>query len=217
VIILDESNLIYEYNDSITKMNHHLEMAIKDTNYNIIWLFQNKDVYTIGRNGTMDDVLNNNRNIPVEFSSRGGKVTYHGPGQLIVYFILHISLFNNDINIFVRFIEGVIINALDKFHINAFTKDGLVGIWCKKNGKDVKIASIGLRVKNGITIHGASININNDISHFKAIIPCGIKNYEISSINEIDNKIIYNTFTSVIYQLLSDYFANGPKGCRNNR
>lgn len=217
MIILDESNLVYDYKDSIIKMNHHLEIAIKDINYNIIWLFQNKDVYTIGRSGTKDDVLKNNRNIPVEFSSRGGKVTYHGPGQLIIYFILHISLFNNDINIFVRFIEDIIIKALHELDINAFTKDGLVGIWCKKNGQDVKIASIGLRIKNGVTIHGASINIENDLSHFKAIIPCGIRNHEISSINEIDNKITYSIVVDVLYKLLSDYFINGPKGCYNNR
>lgn len=217
MFILDESKLIYEYKDSIAKMNYHLENAIKDENYNVIWLFQNKDVYTIGRSGSIDDVINNENNIPIEQSSRGGKVTYHGPGQLMIYFILHISIFNNDINNFVRFIENIIIKGLKEFGINSFTKDGLVGIWSNKNGKDVKIASIGLRVKNGVTIHGASINIENDLSHFKSIIPCGIKNYEISSINDIDNKIKYSMVTDILYKLLSDYFINGFKRCNNDR
>jgi lipoyl(octanoyl) transferase len=217
VFILDESKLIYEYKDSIAKMNYHLENAIKDENYNVIWLFQNKDVYTIGRSGSIDDVINNENNIPIEQSSRGGKVTYHGPGQLMIYFILHISIFNNDINNFVRFIENIIIKGLKEFGINSFTKDGLVGIWSSKNGKDVKIASIGLRVKNGVTIHGTSINIENDLSHFKSIIPCGIKNYEISSINDIDNKIKYSMVTDILYKLLSDYFINGFKRCNNDR
>ncbi len=217
MFILDESKLIYEYKDSIAKMNYHLENAIKDENYNVIWLFQNKDVYTIGRSGSIDDVINNENNIPIEQSSRGGKVTYHGPGQLMIYFILHISIFNNDINNFVRFIENIIIKGLKEFGINSFTKDGLVGIWSSKNGKDVKIASIGLRVKNGVTIHGTSINIENDLSHFKSIIPCGIKNYEISSINDIDNKIKYSMVTDILYKLLSDYFINGFKRCNNDR
>ena len=132
-------------------------------------------------------------------TSRGGKITFHGPGQKVVYFVLNLNKRKKDIRQLIRNIEKCIIVTLKHFKINSFNDKKNIGIWVKYNSEIFKIAAIGIKVKKWIAFHGFSINVSNNLDVYKKIIPCGIKDKKITSVMQlkkkkirIDNEIIKN-------------------------
>ncbi len=154
-------------------------------------LCQHHPVITIGRQGIREDVLVGyreliKRKIPIYNVERGGKVTYHGPGQLLIYPIINLNYFNRDIHLFLRWLEELIIKILNRFSIIARNYKGSTGVWVE----DKKIASIGIAIRNWITFHGLSINIKtHDLENFSLIRPCGM-NLIMTSMEEVLNKNI---------------------------
>lgn len=150
---------------------------------------EHNHVYTIGRNSKFTNLLNKKtyiKKIPILKVDRGGDVTYHGPGQLVCYFILDLFLFNYDINLLLRFIENIILYILlKKSKIIGFRIINKAGIWVINSCPLLlfkKICSIGLKIRNSITMHGFSLNINNNLNYYNYIRPCGIKKYGITSL-----------------------------------
>ena len=149
-----------------------------------LWLLEHRPVYTAGSSSKSSDLLN--KKLKVIKTNRGGKHTFHGPGQKIVYFVLNLNKRKKDIRNLIKQIEIIIIKFLKLYKIKSYADKKNIGIWVN----DKKIAAIGIRVSNWIAYHGFSININNDLEHYKKIIPCGLNNEKITSVKiESKNKI----------------------------
>ncbi|MGX7590805.1 lipoyl(octanoyl) transferase LipB [Candidatus Karelsulcia muelleri] len=177
--------------------------------YNFIICAEHNHVYTIGRNSKFTNLVmfyNTYKKIPILKVDRGGDVTYHGPGQLVCYFILDLFLFNYDINFLLRFIENVIIYILLKYKIIGFRIINKAGIWVIGHNYLKKIGSIGLKIRYYITMHGFSLNINNNLNYYNSIRPCGIKKYGITSFYTENNFSFYIKIKSLLKNILSSFF-----------
>ena len=181
-----------------------LEERMLDINNNrkgdLIWFLEHEEIYTAGTNYKEEEILN--KEINLIKTNRGGKVTYHGPGQLICYFVIDLKKRKKDIRKFITLIENTIIESLRDFNIDSFGDSKNIGVWTKKNNDINKVAAIGVRVKKWIAYHGFAININNDLSKYKNIIPCGVSDKGVINLKEIKDqdykdldKIIIDTFS----------------------
>ena len=184
-----------DYNKAIQILEKRLENVIYNSERELIWFLEHNKIYTAGTSFNKSDILDNKINLIQ--SSRGGKITCHSPGQLICYFVIDLKKRNKDIRKFIICLENSIIDAFKEFNILSNSDRKNIGIWVNHNNEEKKIAAIGIRVRKWIAYHGFSININNNLDHFKKIIPCGIKDKKIISLKEISN-IKYYEFTKVL-------------------
>lgn len=187
-----------KYVDAIKLMEKRLlDINQKKTN-ELIWTLQHQEIYTGGTSYHSNEIID--KSIKVYKTNRGGKITYHGPGQLICYFVIDLNKRKKDIRKFISILEKTIIDTLLTYNIKTFSDKKNIGIWYNDNSKIKKVAAIGVRVKKWIAYHGFSLNINNDLTKYDAIIPCGIKNKGIINLKEIkdqdyedlENKLINN-------------------------
>ena len=176
-----------------------LEERLLDINNNkkgdLIWLLEHESIYTAGTNYKEEEILN--KDISVVKSNRGGKITYHGPGQLICYFVIDLKKRKKDIRKFITLIENTIIQSLFEFNIKSFGDRKNIGIWVNNKNDVKKIAAIGVRVSKWIAYHGFAINVNNDLAKYQNIIPCGISDKGVTNLKSIDNQN-YNILSDVI-------------------
>ena len=173
------------YIDAINFMEERLEQIFKKNEKELIWILEHEEIYTAGTSYSKSDIIDNS--IKIIETNRGGKITCHGPGQLICYFVLDLRN-KKDIRKFINSIERTIIETLKTFDIETFADKDNVGIWHNDNNKINKVAAIGVRVKKWIAYHGFAINIDNNLNQYKKIIPCGIKDKGITNLREIKNK-----------------------------
>ena len=173
------------YIDAINFMEERLEQIFKNDQKELIWTLEHQEIYTAGTSYSKTDIID--KSIKIIETNRGGKITCHGPGQLICYFVLDLRN-KKDIRKFINSIEKTIIETLKTFDIKTFADKDNVGIWHNENGSIKKVAAIGVRVKKWIAYHGFAINIDNDLNLYKKIIPCGIKDKGITNLKEIKNK-----------------------------
>ena len=173
------------YIDAINFMEERLEQIFNNKAKELIWILEHKEIYTAGTSYNKTDIID--KSIKIIETNRGGKITCHGPGQLICYFVLDLRG-KKDIRKFISCIEKTIIETLKTFDIKTFEDKDNIGIWHNKNGTINKVAAIGVRVKKWIAYHGFAININNNLDQYKKIIPCGIKDKGISNLTKIKNQ-----------------------------
>lgn len=151
-----------------------------------IWLLEHPPVYTAGTSADPAEMID--ARFPVHVAGRGGRYTYHGPGQRIIYCNLDLAERGRDVRNFVHRLEGWVIAALGDLGVEAFRAEGRIGIWTQDaNGQEAKIGAIGVRVRRWVTLHGASINVNPDLSHFGGIVPCGINDFGVTSLAALSN------------------------------
>ena len=175
---------------------HDVFLGKKDE---LLWIIEHKPVYTAGISSKKIDLLDKKLNVIK--TNRGGKYTYHGPGQKVVYFVLNLNKREKDIKKLVGKIENCIMEILKEYKIESYTDNKNIGIWVGSKKNSMKIAAIGIRVKKWIAYHGFSLNISTDLSKYNKIIPCGIKDKGITSLKNIGvnnynniNEIIINKF-----------------------
>ncbi len=162
-----------------------------------IWLLEHPPVYTLGRNGKAEHLLNP-RNIPVLHIDRGGQVTYHGPGQLIAYVLIDLKRRSMGVRELVTGIEHCIIKTLRQFHLDAYAKQQAPGVYIE----EAKIAALGLRIKKGCSFHGLSLNIDMDLSPFKNINPCGYPDLKIIQLADFNQQVsLQDAGSELIHQL----------------
>ena len=161
----------------------------------LIWILEHEEIYTAGSNYKEDEVLN--KNIKLIKTNRGGKITYHGPGQLIFYFAIDLNQRQKDIRKFITLIEKTIIESLYEFNIRSFGDPKNIGIWVNDKNDIKKVAAIGIRVSRWIAYHGFAININNDLTKYQNIIPCGITDKGVTNLKSINNQN-FNILSDVI-------------------
>ena len=175
-----------KYEDAISFM----EDRLKDINLkkvdDLIWVLEHDHIYTSGTSYNENEIID--KSINIIKTNRGGKITYHGPGQLICYFVIDLKKGKKDIRKFISVIEKSIIETLSLYDIETFADKENIGIWYNDNSTIKKVAAIGVRVSKWIAYHGFSININNDLKKYDAIIPCGIKDKGITNLKQIKNQ-----------------------------
>ena len=179
-----EKPVIYE--DAKKMMEERLLNVDQNKSNELIWTLEHPDIYTAGTSYNESDILD--KSIKILETNRGGKITYHGPGQLICYFVINLKKRKRDIRNFITIIEKTIIDTLQFFNIKTFSDKENIGIWYKDNKQTKKVAAIGVRISKWIAYHGFSININNNLEKYKAIIPCGIKDKGITNLKQIKDQ-----------------------------
>ncbi len=162
------------YDEAVAAMETRVSDIRHGTADELIWLVEHPPLYSAGTSAKPDDLLDVDR-FPVYETGRGGQYTYHGPGQRVAYAMIDLRVRGQDLRAYVRGLEAWVIETLSTFGINGERRDGRVGIWvAHDDGREDKIAAIGVRVRHWITYHGISINVSPDLEHFSGIVPCGI-------------------------------------------
>jgi len=168
----------------------------------LIWVLEHEDLYTAGTSYNENEILD--KSIRILKTNRGGKITYHGPGQLIFYFVINLKKRKKDIRNFISIIEKTIIETLNQYQIKTFADKKNIGIWHKSNGSIKKVAAIGIRISKWIAYHGFSINICNDLKKYQSIIPCGVKDRGVTSLKEIKNQ----NYKEIENKLIEQFILN---------
>ena len=197
-IEIKKSTKPVEYKEAIDFLEKRLVQINQKKETELIWILEHPSIYTAGTSYNENEILD--KSINVIKTNRGGKITYHGPGQTICYFVIDLNRRKKDIRKFTTTIENIIIQTLKEYQINSFNDRDNIGIWVNHENKIKKVAAIGIRVSRWIAYHGFSINVNNNLENYNKIIPCGIKNKSVSSLklikdqnyDELNDKIINN-------------------------
>ena len=184
-----------KYQDAIKFLEERLLEINAGKKEDLIWILEHEEIYTGGTSYKEDEILN--KDIKLIKTNRGGKITYHGPGQLICYFAIDLKQRQKDIRKFITLIERTIIESLSEFNIKSFGDPKNIGIWVDDKTDIKKIAAIGVRVSKWIAYHGFAININNDLSKYQNIIPCGISDKDVTNLKSINDQN-YNMLSDVI-------------------
>ena len=191
-----------KYDEAIRFMESRVLDVNEGKSEELIWTLKHDDIYTAGTNSKEIEIVD--KSIKVTKTNRGGKITYHGPGQLICYFVIDLKKRKKDIRNFISLIENTIIDTLKTYDINTFADKKNIGIWHKSNSKIEKVAAVGVRVRKWIAYHGFSININNDLKKYESIIPCGIKDKGITRLVNIINQNYDNLEDRLVEKFISN-------------
>ena len=175
-----------KYKDAIDLLEKRLKLVSENQDKELIWVLEHEPVFTGGSSYSKNDILD--KSINVYQTNRGGKITYHGPGQIVFYFVINLKNRKKDIRKFISVIEDTVIGTLKEFKIMTHADRDNIGIWFndKKNLK--KVGAIGIRVSKWIAYHGFCLNVKNDLEPYKKIIPCGISNKGVTNLMEISNQ-----------------------------
>ena len=201
-IEIKKSKKPIKYEDAIKLMENRLFDVSQNNSKELIWILEHEDIFTAGTSYSENEILD--KTIQVLKTNRGGKITYHGPGQLICYFVIDLKKRNKDIRKFVSKIEKTIIDTLKFYNIKSFADKKNIGIWYNDKNKIKKVAAIGIRVSKWIAYHGFSINIDNNLKNYNSIIPCGIKDKGITSLKKISNQNYKNFENKLIENFVSN-------------
>ena len=187
-----------EYSESLKTMEDKLEQIILNKSDETVYLLEHQDIYTAGTSYKQEELLGNS-NIPVIYTGRGGKYTYHGPGQAVIYPLIDLRKSNRqkDIKLYIKNLELAVINTLRAFSIDAYTIEGKVGIWTDNQNIPAKLGAIGVRIKKWVTYHGIAVNIRTDLQKYKGIIPCGISDFPVTSLYELGIETSIKNFNSI--------------------
>lgn len=172
------------YPEALASMEEHAAAIHTGATEERIWLLEHPPLYTAGTSADPAELLD--RRFPVYDAGRGGRYTYHGPGQRVAYIQLDLTRRGRDVRNFVHAVEGWVIDALAMLGVEARRAPGRIGIWCDdRQGREAKIGAIGVRVRRWVTLHGLSINVAPDLSHFGGIVPCGIAEFPVTSLKAL--------------------------------
>ena len=189
------------YSDAINMLESRLKDLYENNEKELIWTLEHNEVFTAGTSYKENEIID--KSIKILETNRGGKITYHGPGQLICYFVLDLRK-KKDIRKFITIIEKTIIQTLKFYKIETFPDKDNIGIWHKYNNEVKKIAAIGIRVSKWIAYHGFAININNDLENYKKIIPCGISDKGVTNLKNILDQDYSNLSDILIKNFISN-------------
>ena len=201
-IEIKKSQKLVKYEDALRLMEERLLQIDQKKSKDLIWVLEHENIYTAGTSYKENEILD--KSIKVFKTNRGGKITYHGPGQLICYFVIDLRKIKKDIRNFISIIERTIMDSLKSYNINTFADKENIGIWFDDNSKVKKVAAIGVRVSKWIAYHGFSINIDNDLKKYDAIIPCGIKDKGITNLKTINNQ----SYTDLKDRIIKNFISN---------
>ena len=191
-----------KYNFAIMQMEKRLEQISIKKEKELIWILEHEDIYTGGTSYKENEILD--KSIKFIKTNRGGKITYHGKGQLVFYFVIDLKKRNMNIRKLISIIEKTIIDTLNYFNIKTFADRKNIGIWYKNKDHLKKVAAIGLKVKKWIAYHGFAINISNDLNKYNKIVPCGLDCSKISTLQKIKKQ----NYQKIKNKLIDNFLLN---------
>ena len=201
-----ESRLV-PYPEALTDMEARAAAISSGEAAERVWLIEHPPLYTAGTSADRAELLD--PRFPVYDAGRGGRYTYHGPGQRVGYLSIDLGKRGKDIRNFVHNLEGWVIAALSDFGVSARRAEGRIGIWTDdRNGREAKIGAIGVRVRRWVTIHGFSVNINPDLSHFSGIVPCGISAFPVTSLAALGIEATMTDFDTALERHFPAFLAS---------
>ena len=190
-----------KYSEAINLLEYRLKDLYENNGKELIWTLEHDEIFTAGTSYNENEIID--KSIKILETNRGGKITYHGPGQLICYFVLDLRK-KKDIRKFINVIEKTITQTLKLYNIETVPDKENIGIWHKANNEVNKIAAIGIRVSKWIAYHGFSININNDLENYKKIVPCGISDKGVTNLKNI----IDQDYSNLSDKLIKNFISN---------
>lgn len=194
------------YPDALTRMAEHVSAMRAGKAGELAWLVEHPPLYTQGTSGDVADVLSSD--LPVFETGRGGQVTYHGPGQRVAYLMLDLNQRGKDVRAYVQKLETTMIATLKQFGVEGFTREGRIGVWVNTPTGEAKIAALGVRVQGWVTSHGIAINVNPDLSHYAGIVPCGIREFGVTSLSALGVKASMAEVDHALQRAFMQVFEN---------
>ncbi len=192
------------YPDAVARMETVQAAIREDGGRELIWLLEHPPLYTGGTSADPAELLS--EQFPVYATGRGGRYTYHGPGQRVGYVMLDLAKRGKDVRCYVHALEGWVIDALARFGVEARRAEGRIGIWCDTpGGQEAKIGAIGVRIRRWVTCHGFAVNVAPDLSHFGGIVPCGIAEYPVTSLADLGIGVTLHDFDEALAATLPDF------------
>ena len=176
------------YEEALAFMEQRAAAVREGTARECVWLLEHPPLFTAGTSADPSE-LSNPQDFPVFEAGRGGRYTYHGPGQRVAYLVLDLEKRGRDVRCFVHSLEGWMIEALEELGVSAHRAEGRIGIWVGDGPAEAKIGALGVRVKRWVTLHGFAINVAPDLSHFSGIVPCGISQFGVTSLAELGKQM----------------------------
>jgi lipoyl(octanoyl) transferase len=177
----------------------------------LVWLLEHPPLFTAGTSADPAELFNP-RGFPVYAAGRGGRYTYHGPGQRVGYVLLDLEKRGKDVRHFVHALEGWIVATLARLGVEAYAVPGRIGIWTRVRGAEAKVGAIGVRVRRWVTFHGFSVNLAPELSHFSGIVPCGIADRPVTSLDEMGVSCGQERFDLALADGLCDFLASLEEG-----
>lgn len=200
------------YRQALDEMTTRNLAVSEGTARELIWLLEHPPVYTAGTSAAAPELLD--PRFEVVSAGRGGRYTYHGPGQRIGYVVLDLKRRARDARGFVHAMEGWVIAALARFGVESFRRDGRIGIWTTDiDGREAKIGAIGVRIRRWVTMHGFAVNLAPDLSHFAGIVPCGIAEYGVTSLARLGLTVDAATWDQALLAEAEAFLAALEKPC----
>lgn len=182
------SESLVSYEEALAFMEQRAAAIREGAAPECVWLLEHPPLFTAGTSADPAELFNP-LDFPVYQAGRGGRYTYHGPGQRVGYVMLDLEKRGKDIRRFVHALEGLMIDALGELGISAHRAPGRIGIWVGEGAEEAKIGALGVRVKRWVTLHGFALNVAPDLSHFGGIVPCGIAEFGVTSIDKLGKQI----------------------------
>jgi lipoyl(octanoyl) transferase len=192
------------YPEAVARMEA-VQTAIREQGAReLIWLLEHPPLYTGGTSADPAELLS--QQFPVYDTGRGGRYTYHGPGQRVGYVMLDLAKRGKDVRCYVHTLEGWVIDALAHFGVEARRAEGRIGIWCDtKTGQEAKIGAIGVRIRRWVTMHGFAVNVSPNLAHFGGIVPCGIAEYPVTSLADLGIDATLHDFDKALAATLAGF------------
>jgi lipoyl(octanoyl) transferase len=184
------------YAESLVAMEARAAAVSAGEARELVWLLEHPPIYTAGTSADPTELID--PRFPVVAAGRGGRYTYHGPGQRVGYLVLDLNRRGRDVRAFVHALEGWVIAALARLEVAAFRAPGRVGIWTLHHGREAKIGAIGVRVRRWVTLHGFAVNVDPDLTHFGGIVPCGLPDYPVTSLAALGIDASLATFDAAL-------------------
>lgn len=202
-----ESPGLSPYPEALAQMEARATAIRSGDAAELIWLLEHPPLFTAGTSADPAELFNP-QNFPVYAAGRGGRYTYHGPGQRVVYVLLDLDRRGRDVRRFVHSLEGWVIAALAELGVSARRADDRIGIWVDHQGQEAKVGAIGVRVRRWVTMHGFALNLNPDLSHFSGIVPCGIAEFPVTSLDEMGLPDMQSRFDLALRRRLDQFLLD---------
>ena len=194
------------YRDALAAMDKRNRAIGEGEASELVWLLEHPPVYTAGTSADGAELLD--PRFEVVEAGRGGRYTYHGPGQRIGYVLLDLKERGRDVRCFVHSLEGWVIATLADIGVESWRAEGRIGIWTRDiDGREAKIGAIGVRVRRWVTMHGFSVNLAPDLTHFTGIVPCGIDEFGVTSLQRLGIELAPEAFDAALHARLGDFLA----------
>jgi lipoyl(octanoyl) transferase len=203
------------YEEALRFMEERVAAIREGTAGECIWLLEHPPLFTAGTSADPSELFNP-LDFPVYKAGRGGRYTYHGPGQRVGYVMLDLEKRGKDIRCFVHSLEGWVIDALGKLGIKAHRAPGRIGIWVGEGSGEAKIGALGVRVKRWVTLHGFAINVAPDLTHFSGIVPCGIADFGVTSLSELGKQMPFMGVDAALEGSFLSFLKSLERACKES-